>query len=661
MRKVYLVIVFFSLSAYAQNKEQKQIDSLLIRLKNVNIDSSKVNIFNKLAINYQYIDQLVGEKYVLKALQLSRKIEFIKGESDALLSLINYQIDKGENEKALVNCKIVKNIFKAQNDICNLTNIEIVEGNIFTSLRRNGEAINSFFTAQKLYESCKSPSMKAKVIRTNVGLGNLYNDINNHKKAIFYYNKAIALYKKEPDKQFEIAMTTGNKGLVYHAMKKYELALKNYAYAEGIVLKTSNMIGIAYIKSWYSITYMSMKKFELSIQKANESLKYIDKLNIEFLKANQIQNIGFCYLSLYKEKPKKEYLYKAKKYIIESIELNKKINDLSGISQSLDNLSDFYVIDHDFENALLIFKESRKYKDSIYNSDTKETIKNIEDKQTITLKSKQIEINKLDIATKEKQKWFYISGIGLLIIIGGLLFYQSRNRKKTNQKLQLLNTELDQANKIKTRFFSILNHDLRSPVANLIHFLHLQKENPELLDEATKTRMQNKTIAGAENLLASMEDILLWSKGQMVNFKPEPKKIALNQLFDDTKKVFSGYQQIKIDYKNPQDISLFTDENYLKTIVRNLTSNAINAFTTTTKPHIIWKAWQENNINYLSITDNGPGANQEQFKALYDDTQVVGIKTGLGLHLIRDLAKAINCEIKVSSTINQGTTITITL
>jgi signal transduction histidine kinase len=354
-------------------------------------------------------------------------------------------------------------------------------------------------------------------------------------------------------------------------------------------------------------------------------------------------------------------LYKAKKYIIESIELNKKINDLSGISQSLDNLSDFYVIDNDFENALLIFKESRKYKDSIYNSDTKETIKNIEDKQTITLKSKQIEINKLDLATKEKQKWFYISGIGLLIIIGGLLFYQSRNRKKTNQKLQLLNTELDQANKIKTRFFGILNHDLRSPVANLIHFLHLQRENSELLDEAAKTRMQNKTIAGAENLLASMEDILLWSKGQMVNFKPEPKIIAVNQLFDDTKKVFSSYQQIKIDYQNTQDISLFTDENYLKTIIRNLTSNAINAFTTTTKPYIIWKAWQENDINYLSITDNGSGASQEQFKALYDDKEVVGIKTGLGLHFIRDLAKAINCDIKVSSKTNQGTTITLVL
>jgi hypothetical protein len=61
----------------------------------------------------------------------------------------------------------------------------------------------------------------------------------------------------------------------------------------------------------------------------------------------------------------------------------------------------------------------------------------------------------------------------------------------------------------------------------LIHFLHLQKENPELMDEETKQRMQTKITTGAENLLDSMEDMLLWSKGQMENFKPQPTKLAV--------------------------------------------------------------------------------------------------------------------------------------
>src|SRR5690606_21306884 len=205
---------------------------------------------------------------------------------------------------------------------------------------------------------------------------------------------------------------------------------------------------------------------------------------------------------------------------------------------------------------------------SIFSQENKNKIAAIESQKEIEIRDKEIQLNKLTLETKEKQKWFYIGGIFLLGIIGLLLYYQSRNRQKTNQKLQLLNAELDHANKVKTRFFSILNHDLRSPVANLIHFLHLQKDNPELMDEATKNRMQNKTISDAENLLSSMEDILLWSKGQMENFKPEPKKVTVNQLFEDNKKVFSGYHNIIFDYQNPDDVELFTDENYLKTIIR---------------------------------------------------------------------------------------------
>ena len=133
-------------------------------------------------------------------------------------------------------------------------------------------------------------------------------------------------------------------------------------------------------------------------------------------------------------------------------------------------------------------------------------------------------------------------------------------------------------------------------------------------------------------------------------------KLLQSMIYLRIQKSISGYHKIKFEYHNSDAISIFTDENYLKTIVRNLTSNAINVFTTTPNPTIIWKAWQENGVYYLSITDNGPGASKEQFKALYDDKEVVGIKTGLGLHLIRDLAKAIDCEISVDSRIGQGTT-----
>jgi signal transduction histidine kinase len=259
----------------------------------------------------------------------------------------------------------------------------------------------------------------------------------------------------------------------------------------------------------------------------------------------------------------------------------------------------------------------------------------------------------------------------LLGIIGVLFFYQSRNRKKNNQKLRILNSELDKANRAKAQFFSILSHDLRGPVSNLVLFLHLQKESPEMLTEESIKRMQEKTINGAENLLTSMEDILQWSKSQMGIFKPQPKEVELNSLFEDIKIHFLSEEKVKIIFLNPDNLIIFTDEDYLKTIIRNLTGNAIKssnflALSQATpdkyyEPTIVWKTWQENNLIFLSITDNSQGATHEKFKALYSDKEVTGINSGLGLHLIRDLAKAIDCDISVDSKIGVGTTILLVL
>lgn len=242
-------------------------------------------------------------------------------------------------------------------------------------------------------------------------------------------------------------------------------------------------------------------------------------------------------------------------------------------------------------------------------------------------------------------------------IIRGLLLYQNLSRKRHNEKLRALNAELDEANRIKTRFFSILNHDLRSPVSNLIQFLHLKKENTDLLDEATETRLEQKTLSGAENLLNTMEDLLLWSKGQMENFEPQIGKVEISHLFEDIDKQFSGNDLLSIRFENPQNLTLHTDENYLKTIAYNLTSNAVKAMKDIPKPEIIWRAVQEKEQIIISITDNGPGADHEIFKALYDDKQTIGIKSGLGMHIIRDLAKAIQCKIEVVSEQRKGTTI----
>ena len=242
-----------------------------------------------------------------------------------------------------------------------------------------------------------------------------------------------------------------------------------------------------------------------------------------------------------------------------------------------------------------------------------------------------------------------------MVVIGGLLYRQNLTRKKTNTTLLQLNSELDEANKVKTKFFGILSHDLRSPVANLINFMQLQKREPGLLSEQQATQREQKITSSAESLLQTMEATLIWSKSQMEYFKPVNTEVTVNDLFSYLEKHFANNDKIFISFKNDENIVITTDENYLKTIMYNLTGNAVKALTNTQGAKIEWKARKENHKILLSIADNGPGIADEKLKALYDETIGSGSTHGLGLHIIRDLAKAINCSITVQPNPGQGT------
>lgn len=656
MSRPLLFLLLLPFFCFGQKEGQSQVDSILKVLPTTKQDTQRVKLLNDLSYSYQYINPERGLKYGQEALQLAKKLHWANGIGMAYKNMGNNYSVNSDFKKAISSYE--KSLQSgADKKVLSFTMLGI--GVVYTYQSNYPKAQEYNFKALKMLEEINDQKGIAAAL-SNIGI--VYKDLEKFPKALEYFDKAIVINSKMGNSIY-MASNFINKGHIYTNLKEHDKALEFYNKAVVLSKKDGDKTNKAIALGSIAMVHYDKGEFEKALEFASASLKINEENQDERNISNNSGLIGDIYLDLAfanrNKKQKQDLLNKSKKYLNSSLEIQLKQRNWKEISFNYEQLSKAEALLDNYKEANNYSIKASAYKDSVYNEDSKETIKNLEDKKSIELRDKELQLNKLTLKSKERQKWFYIGGILLLVIIGSLLFYQSRNRRKTNEKLQRLNTELDQANKNKTRFFSILNHDLRAPVANLIHFLHLQKENPELMDEATKNRMQNKTISGAENLLSSMEDILLWSKGQMENFKPQSKNIAVNQLFEDTKKIFSGYHNIKFEYHNPDNIEIFTDENYLKTIIRNLTSNAINAFTTTQKPMIIWKAWHENNQTFLSITDNGYGASLEQFKALYDDKEVIGIKSGLGLHLIRDLAKAIDCEISVDSKPNEGTTFTL--
>ncbi len=660
MKSFFLIVgCFCCFQIWSQNLSYKDVDSLLVVLKTQRDDSLKCKNYNTVSRIYVYKNGAEGMRYAKLGMILAQKINWQRGIGMSHISLGMHLISNGNYSIASQELVKAETIARQLKDWENLARTFNQLGILKANLSRFPESLDYFFKSLKLFESLKKGDFRLSIASCFENIGTVYNINNSNEKAIQNYKKAIAILEKIEAYELELAMNIANLGTIYQKQKKYGMAIASYEAAEKKLLRLQDNFGLAFVNSWLGSAYLEQKQYDVSIERSKKAVRIIGKSGDKELMTTTIHNLGYAQLKKAMSSGSNHELHDAFGNLSTSLKMHLELGNHEGLIKDYLHLSDYYKFKKDFAKSLESMEMHLAYKDSVFNFKNKQSLQNLEDQRTIDIKNKEIQINKLSIESKEKQKWYFILGILSLAIIGSLLFYQSRNRKKVNEKLQLLNTELDQANKVKTRFFSILNHDLRSPVSNLIHFLHLQKESPELLDAETKKRMENKTILGAENLLNSMEDILLWSKGQMENFQPKSKKTAVSSLFEDTHKHFSGEEKVSITFENPQHIELNTDENYLKTIIRNLTGNAIKALDKVENPSITWKAWQENNQTFLTITDNGPGGTQEQFKALYDETEVVGIKTGLGLHLIRDLAKAIHCKIDVDSKEKIGTTFTL--
>ena len=723
--KILTLFLCFFLSYSSFSQANKVIEDLTNQLQNYpKQDTNRVLLLLKLVMaNYGYNPknmQLAAEEVIA----LSEKLNFKKGIAEGYKSLGAKYLFTGDYKNAesyfLKSLKISEEIKFYPATIQNYSNL----GTVALVQGKYPEALGHYQNSVRIAEKSKMPQ-KAALAYSNMGiiyseqkkydsaikyfqdalnmhtianynqgisaslgnLGNVYFNTKEYEKAAEYFNKALNK-DIEGNNKSGIATEYGNLAGVLSRQNKLQESFENYTKALKINEEIGNKKGIANNNYGIGEYYLKQNKLNEALLFSNQALKLATEIGLKDVQQNVFKNLS----EIYEKQGRSDsaYVY-FKKYfeVKESIdnENNRKQISRLEVQYEFDTKEEKYKIQQllDAENlkqkGLLLDLNSAKLSVSNKERDLVKLnyLKTQSDLKTeqlegvarnkqllvaekeVKLKKNEIEIANLNIAAKEKQKWYLVGGLLLLTVIGSLFFYQSYIRQQTNKKLALLNTELDKANQSKIRFLGILNHDLRSPVANLIQFLQLQQDNSELMDETTKKRLQTKTMAGAENLLTSMEDILLWSKGQMQNFKPELKKLSVNSLFEDTQKHFESQENVKISFENSEDMQLISDENYLKTIIRNITGNAIKALTKTQNPSIVWKAWTEQGRNYLSITDNGKGSNQAQFKALYDDTEVVGIKTGLGLHLIRDLAKAINCEISVESKLNEGTVFTLAI
>ncbi len=257
-----------------------------------------------------------------------------------------------------------------------------------------------------------------------------------------------------------------------------------------------------------------------------------------------------------------------------------------------------------------------------------------------------------------------------------LIDKRTQELKKRNKEIELQNTRIAQQNKqlsdtiqLKNQIFSVIAHDLRSPVVNILYMLNLLKEKE--FKEKYDT-FANASIDYAQRVIGLLENMLVWGRGQEDKIKFSPENHDLADLILTNLSIFketADKKEITVNFTQVGSPFAFCDKDLLDIIIRNLLSNAVKYTPRRGRISIFLKDKKNTGDGImLKICDNGCGISEEKQKRLFTSDEIESTPgtenergTGLGLKLCYELVRINNGNLTVESKPNEGSCFIITL
>ncbi|WP_069661083.1 sensor histidine kinase [Arcticibacter eurypsychrophilus] len=251
--------------------------------------------------------------------------------------------------------------------------------------------------------------------------------------------------------------------------------------------------------------------------------------------------------------------------------------------------------------------------------------------------------------------------IAAIFIMSFIIKYMLESYKSEHNKVKQKAIELDLANNTKNKLFSILAHDLRSPLNNIHSYLEIISQIKMSGEE--KQSLENDLLKTTENTQQMLSNLLSWSTSQLEGFHVKLEYIRLYDALSTTFKVqknIADQKEIDLDIQLDTDACIFADANMLEVIIRNIINNAIKF--TPSKGKITIQTIENPMEWIIKIADNGIGIKIDRQQTLFtlEGETTYGTNNekgaGLGLVLCKDFAKLQKAKIWFESIPNGGTT-----
>ena len=244
--------------------------------------------------------------------------------------------------------------------------------------------------------------------------------------------------------------------------------------------------------------------------------------------------------------------------------------------------------------------------------------------------------------------------------------------ERNNQDLAELNEAVEMANRAKSEFLANMSHEIRTPMTAILGFSEVLIEsisNQEQLDAAQTIKQNGEYLIGIINDILDLSKIEA-GKMEIENVPCSPRQILSEVVSLMRVRANAKNLPLEIEYDGPIPNHIQSDPTRLRQILINLLGNAIK-FTEVGKIRLVTRlVANERNSPKLQfeIIDSGIGMTDEQIGKLFKPFSQVDASatrmrggTGLGLAISKRLAENLGGDITVKSTLDQGSTFTVTV
>lgn len=249
------------------------------------------------------------------------------------------------------------------------------------------------------------------------------------------------------------------------------------------------------------------------------------------------------------------------------------------------------------------------------------------------------------------------------------LIQQFRQTVELQLKTQYEMLAVQKANQFRERLISIISHDLRSPFNGLLGFSNILANQFDQLPEAKKKKYVSMIQINAENTYELVENLFSWTIMNADRMAVRPVTINLNELVQENVNIFkpyADYKGISVHMNFPDNININADSNILRSVLRNLISNAIK-YTDKDGQVFIGARMNKDEIE-VYVKDTGQGMDQEMIRKIKEMEHIEQApeinrnkSAGLGLSMVCQLIKEHKGAFDITSASNYGTEFRFTL